>query len=281
MAISFHCPNGHKLNAPEEQVGRAVKCPTCEAAFRVPAWSDQVEPADENGLERATATAKPVHREKPATIVFLCPNGHRLNSPASLAGRPGQCPHCGIKFLVPGQQAASSDESQAKNVPDTRLPEPALTGESGPAFTEPAESAESRVPSQDVVVDVEMVNSNVVEDELPMIDMEEVVEAVGGNWSGGDPTPSEAASGQLHPMSELMTALWSHRTTGTTIEVRLSDGEIIVPDGYAQELSRRSHCLLMVRAPDGTHTLTAVAWDAIARVSIRGVKSLRPGMFAE
>jgi len=154
-----------------------------------------------------------------------------------------------------------------------------MTDDRGPALTEPAEFTESRAPSQDVVVDVEMVNSNVVEDELPMIDMEEVVEVVGDNWLGANPTSSDAASGQLHPMSELMAALWSQRTPGTTIEVRLSDGEIIVPDGYAQELSRRSHCLLMVRAPDGTHTLTAMAWDAIARVSIRGVKAPRPGMF--
>jgi len=34
-------------------------------------------------------------------IEFLCPNGHKLSGPASLQGRPGQCPHCQSKFVIP------------------------------------------------------------------------------------------------------------------------------------------------------------------------------------
>ncbi len=34
-------------------------------------------------------------------IRFLCPNGHRLNVKAFLAGKRGYCPHCGVKLLIP------------------------------------------------------------------------------------------------------------------------------------------------------------------------------------
>jgi len=36
-------------------------------------------------------------------IRFLCPNGHKLNVKAFLAGKRGICPDCDAKFLVPGQ----------------------------------------------------------------------------------------------------------------------------------------------------------------------------------
>lgn len=40
-------------------------------------------------------------------IVFLCPDGHHLAGPTSLGGQPGQCPTCGIKFLVPSEEELS------------------------------------------------------------------------------------------------------------------------------------------------------------------------------
>ncbi|MGA2032588.1 MAG: hypothetical protein ABSG68_10045 [Thermoguttaceae bacterium] len=34
-------------------------------------------------------------------IEFLCPNGHHLHGPASLQGRPGECPRCASQFRIP------------------------------------------------------------------------------------------------------------------------------------------------------------------------------------
>lgn len=34
-------------------------------------------------------------------IRFLCPNGHKLNVKAELAGKRGSCPECGAKILIP------------------------------------------------------------------------------------------------------------------------------------------------------------------------------------
>src|SRR5262245_39756279 len=42
-----------------------------------------------------------VSRNGVMSIAFVCPNGHQLNAPKELAGKPGQCPKCGTKFLVP------------------------------------------------------------------------------------------------------------------------------------------------------------------------------------
>jgi hypothetical protein len=49
---------------------------------------------------------KPGSGSKPSqdVFVFLCPNGHKLNGPPSLKGKLGQCPHCGAKFRIPGDE---------------------------------------------------------------------------------------------------------------------------------------------------------------------------------
>lgn len=38
-------------------------------------------------------------------IRFLCPNGHKLNVKAELAGRRGSCPECGAKLVIPAASA--------------------------------------------------------------------------------------------------------------------------------------------------------------------------------
>src|SRR5262245_5988746 len=40
-------------------------------------------------------------------IRFNCPNGHKLNVKASLAGRRAICPECGAKLVVPGVAAGA------------------------------------------------------------------------------------------------------------------------------------------------------------------------------
>lgn len=48
-------------------------------------------------------------------IRFLCPNGHKLNVKAFLAGKRGICPDCDVRFIVPfesGGQVAAVDDSE-------------------------------------------------------------------------------------------------------------------------------------------------------------------------
>lgn len=50
-------------------------------------------------------------------FVFLCPNGHKLNGPPSLKGKPGQCPHCGARFVIP-EDDIPEDEIPTGDVAD-------------------------------------------------------------------------------------------------------------------------------------------------------------------
>jgi hypothetical protein len=119
MPITFNCPQGHRLTCADELAGKPGKCPKCGVVLRVPHAST---------VAAATAPAQPAADDEPASqlesagdgmtagdlaadqIIFLCPNGHRLHGSASLAGRPGQCPHCGVKFLVPSPDEEEDEE---------------------------------------------------------------------------------------------------------------------------------------------------------------------------
>ncbi len=57
-------------------------------------------------------------------LAFVCPNGHRMNAPAHLQGKAGQCPVCGAKFVIPspsdiahGAAAGASDGSSLGSAP--------------------------------------------------------------------------------------------------------------------------------------------------------------------
>jgi hypothetical protein len=67
----------------------------------------------------------------PGQIVFLCPNGHRVNAPLSLQGRAGQCPICGAQFVIPTQAEIEKPPEELGLAEDTvasgsatRLPPP-------------------------------------------------------------------------------------------------------------------------------------------------------------
>ncbi|HWB11881.1 MAG TPA: hypothetical protein VG826_21805 [Pirellulales bacterium] len=120
MPITFNCPQGHRLTCPDELAGKPGKCPKCGAVLRVPQASQVVATA--TGPREPAADDEPASQLESAgdgmtagdlagdQIIFLCPNGHRLHGSAALAGRPGQCPHCGVKFLVPSPEEEEEEE---------------------------------------------------------------------------------------------------------------------------------------------------------------------------
>jgi len=48
-------------------------------------------------------------------IVFLCPNGHKLTCSPNLQGKPGKCPHCGAKFLIPDYEGDDEEGVDAES----------------------------------------------------------------------------------------------------------------------------------------------------------------------
>jgi hypothetical protein len=66
-------------------------------------------------------------------IRFYCPNGHKLNVKAFLAGKRGICPDCDVKFIVPlesGGTVVAIDENEPPP-PPSPLAEVSMPAESG------------------------------------------------------------------------------------------------------------------------------------------------------
>jgi DNA-directed RNA polymerase subunit RPC12/RpoP len=126
--IEFLCPNGHKIRCQAAQAGRAAKCPRCGVKFRVPDAPDDslpktgdsdpiISPPDftDSGIsgERAPNTGSATREPD---FEFLCPNGHRLHGPASLQGRPGECPDCGSRFRIPTYEDIPAEEETEQKI---------------------------------------------------------------------------------------------------------------------------------------------------------------------
>ncbi len=236
--IEFLCPNGHKIRCPDDQAGRAAKCPKCQVRFRVPdpsagnRSSAATEPDADDAEPRASAAPETGSDDRGAddSIEFLCPNGHRLHGPHRLQGQAGECPTCGAKFRVPTYEDLSEED-----VPDQPI-------EVGRAEAE---------------ADFDMVLPEVEDDDRPS------AEAL-----------PERLTSTRHPTADLLARMWEYKLGGATLEIRLSSGETLIPDHFSAKSAASTHALLAAVERDGTHTVYLVAWDAIQRVLLRGVKKL-------
>jgi len=203
-------------------------------------------------------------------IVFLCPNGHKLNGPARMAGRLGQCPHCGAKFQIPTleQMTAIDTNEAAEEIEATPTGDNGAGAEFWPG-EEPsnAESADGEPELAELIYSVETGQAGVRESGEELADDAPYY---------ADP---DMADQDLHPLARLVMRLWEEREHGGIVELHLNGGVMIVPEWFEKQLSRQSHGLFATQAADGTVTMTAVPWDSVARVVIRGVVGLPDGMF--
>lgn len=239
MVIRFTCPNGHRLSSPDNTVGRSGKCPQCGEIFKVPAQSTV--------SGKGSDTKVPSPNEE--IIEFLCPNGHHLEGPARLAGRGGQCPHCGTRFQIPTLEeiAASAelpdDDHEVEEVEEV----------------EPAEES----------AEAEMAEAEVVE-APPSFDFIE---------PAGAPDQPEMQVRFDHPMARLFEGIWDGSEPEAVVEVYLTDGKVLAPQHYAHSLSRGKHAVFGTMEPDNTQTLTVVSWELVSRVVVRGLREMPEGMF--
>jgi hypothetical protein len=273
MAISFRCPNGHRLTCPDERAGQAGKCPKCGAVFHVPtqqeaegvlvgvAVGEEAAAAGSSGV-RVGEGSGPAHGDSPSgiragsdvrspetkaeTIVFLCPQGHKLNAPIRLQGKPGKCPHCGEKFLVP------------------LLEEEESVSDSGSFLGSLSNYAPVLAPPEP----------------QPVVHAPEPHES-GFNFSGlaVDDFTAGLNDSSSQAMANLFAHLWSQRGETGVVELYLKGGEILSPHSYAPQLSQQAYGMFAFQETDGSHTLTAVHWDAIERIALRGLPELPSGIF--
>ena len=196
---------------------------------------------------KTTSVAPGSSREE--SIVFLCPNGHKLNAPRRMQGRGGQCPHCGAKFLIPNiEDATLGDEGSSIESPDSSPGSPG-----GGSMTSPG------VPSGSTTTATATARTASSDDFQP--------------WASPPEEP------QQHPLAAIVMRLWSEREHGGVIELHLAGGAILLPDWFDRRLSQGSHGLFAAQAADGTVTMTIIPWETITRVVVRGVVGLPDGMF--
>lgn len=220
-------------------------------------------------------------------IIFHCPKGHRLVVKAAYAGKRGRCDKqgCGAAVVVPVPPAAVAVEEDA--------PEPEVEPVEAPG----AETPEGVAPmgAVDAVaahVSVGAVEESVTDDRVP-------TEGDGWGFIGSGVLPRDAAleaeapparataahldsagdDALENPLARLVARLWEEREHGGIVELHLASGSVVLPEWYDHTWSGGTHGLFASQAPDGTMTLTAVAWDAIQKVVVRQVRDMPEGMF--
>src|SRR5262245_21309540 len=260
--IKFLCPSGHPLTAPETLAGKPGKCPKCNTPFVVPSADEAVRSGTGASAPVVAAVAEggsgtdfpaPVTPAMGSGVgkaaagevfVFLCPNGHKLNGPPSMKGKPGQCPHCGAKFRIPTDEDLAEAEASADEPYE----------ESGDAEFPPDETAG---------------NSGFNLNRL-----------LGG---GGEqaPPPSTASGPPSGPagLGYIFGRLWEQRTELTELEIFLTEGEIVTPDYYSEALSTSDFGVFAVQEGDGSFAITVIPWSAVRRIGMRRLAELSGDLF--
>ena len=244
MTIQFMCPNGHTLSAPDHQAGKEGKGPKCESAFLVPELEEFADLEAESG--NADASAAGHNAETPAetgTFFFLCPNGHKLSGPASLKGKPGQCPHCDSKFMIPSDDEGADQESEL-----------------APA-DEPAGGAD--VPFGNAVQE-----GAILAEAVPEISAADLVDE-----------PMAPPIDGAHPLGAIFYQLNSVLDEDRVIELLTNDDETIVAEKISLSLSQSDYAVLAHIDDDDVTSIITVPWSSVKRATIRKVTELPEGWF--
>lgn len=225
MVIKLNCPQGHRVTCPDDKVGQTGRCPKCGSSFRVPET-------------RPDASSPNLNGQIEDQIVFLCPNGHKLNGPSSLQGKPGSCPHCNARFVIPDFDDLE-EETYETGDSDSDL----WTDDGGDE-----EAIDSIEPLPDDASGVRQ-----------------------GGWAPAHDSSTNAGGRTDHPLSELFDRFWGYKRRGSVLKLHLKTGETIVPENYSTELSHGDYAVFTVVDRSGGRTLTTIAWDTVARVAVKDI----------
>jgi hypothetical protein len=266
--------DGSDVNPPQPANGQAALPPS-----NGPGGSGTIG----SSTTAASAIPQPAAPTSDELIVFLCPNGHKLNGPARLAGKSGQCPHCGARFEIPfPEEVERSDEYDGLADTVTEDPLKDYTIE---------QRAAAKQDDEDMPLEVahlfEAVRADTESSVVSRISARSVKAQGKGSPAQSSPSAttsspaktSRNSSDELHPLASLVDRLWDEREHGGVIELHLSGGAILVPEWFEARLSGSTHGLFAAQAADGTVTMTVVPWDEVTRVVVRGVVGLPDGMF--
>lgn len=238
---------------------------------------------------------------------FLCPNGHRIQCQTEHAGRAAKCPRCGVKFRIP--QPTDRDVSESEGS-DSSFSKPEFIESTGSSRKLPSNGAagqkepeiEFLCPNGHRLHGVASLQGKpgecpecgsrfripVYEDVPPEEKVEQEIQLGHADGQGSDAEkhagavehePRHPASTAGQPMAGLVGRLWDMKPNGAKLELRLRDGEIVVPDRFLKKLSHQSHQgVFAVKEANGAVSLVAIAWDTVARATVRGLSELPKGL---
>ena len=272
MALNFTCPKGHTISCDESFSGKPAKCPQCSVKFVVPPpgqkRADPLPKKEKAAAGKSDGADTNSKEPKEDEIVFLCPNGHKLNGPSRLQGKAGQCPECGAKFRIPIYEESTEDDTDIEDVDEVLVGEVVDDDEEFDAEDfEEIEIVDDDVELEefsDEDYDYSESDSDMPADAAPVMDF---VPALPDFTEGG------------HALSGIFQLLWQQRHYGGGIEMQLAEGELLIPDYFSPELSQATHGVFATAGKDGTYTIVSVPWDSVLRVTLRKTEELPPGLF--
>jgi hypothetical protein len=191
-----------------------------------------------------------------------------LNGPASLQGRPGQCPECGSKFRIPTYDDVSEEEELEQDINSGGVYDEEEEGADTGDQETPEEESSTEEEGGDEPEDFSLDLTGDSEEEAEQPAEEEPAEERA--------TPAAAAP---QPWDSLLAALWPHKSANVAIEIILTDGHKIVADRYSPTLARQGCGLFAVKDDHGEHTIHAVAWSSVSRIVVQGLKRLPDDLF--
>jgi hypothetical protein len=250
--MEFLCPNGHRIRCQPEQAGRAAKCPRCGVKFRIP------KPTD---LDVSETTTSDSNFSRPE---FIDSTGSSRRLPASASAHTKE-PE--IEFLCPNGHRLHGPESLQGR--------PGQCPECGSRFRIPTYEDVSAEEATEQEISLGRADGTEGSDAGKRSEASAQVVADKDRVASGRPSPTGQA------MAELVARLWQTRPAGSTVELRLRDGTTIAFDQFLEKASQQSgQGVLVVKDADGSLSLVAVAWDAVAQASLRGIAEL-PKEWAE
>jgi len=263
--IEFLCPNGHRIRCQSEQAGRAAKCPRCGVKFRVPKDTDpnvsgavgsdsSVSPPDftDSSVSGKKTTTPAAGKMSEPEMEFLCPNGHLLHGPVSLQGRPGECPDCGSRFRIPTLEEIAAEDEEEEEL----------------GLAETAGNLSTKGLDADMLADLEPAPTPPPASKKPASLEESTTRTtISGRGETGQ------------SMAALVTRLWDCRPKGSIVELKLRNGDVIIPQQFLKKLSQQSrHGAFAVKEADGTLSLVVTAWDVVDRATLRRLDELPKGL---
>ncbi|MDW8039353.1 MAG: hypothetical protein RMI90_15135 [Thermoguttaceae bacterium] len=218
---------------------------------------------------------------------FLCPNGHAIRCADEQAGRAAKCPRCGVKFRIPRLEELSPDgPTRAAALAASPSPPPVepqieflcpnghrlfgparLQGRPGQC---PECGAKFRIPSYEEILEEDQTPA---EQELIQVSQQEeqnITELVLEATPQTEPIWDESLEG----IGPLIARLWDRKTEDAVLELEFEDGSTFTPDRFVPASAASTHALFATQEPDGTYTLTAVAWSSVRRVRLRRLPAL-------